>query len=61
MKNKIKKDAYRLLNKQGIYNKINIIDIWDIEVKLEKKYKSVPISIIESIVKEIIKEKKWNK
>lgn len=58
MKNKIKKDAYRLLNKQGIYNKINIIDIWDIEVKLEKKYKSVPISIIESIVKEIIKEKK---
>ena len=60
MKNKIKKDAYRLLNKQGIYNKINIIDIWDIEVKLEKKYKSVPISIIESIVKEIIKEKKWN-
>ena len=58
MKDKIKKDAYRLLNKQGIYNKINIIDIWDIEVKLEKKYKSVPISIIESIVKEIIKEKK---
>ena len=58
MKNKIKKDAYRLLNKQGIYNKINIIDIWDIEVKLEKKYKSVPINIIESIVKEIIKEKK---
>ena len=58
MKNKIKKDAYRLLNKQGIYNKINIIDIWDIEVKLEKKYKSVQISIIESIVKEIIKEKK---
>ena len=58
MKDKIKKDAYRLLNKQGIYNKINIIDIWDIEVKLEKKYKSVPINIIESIVKEIIKEKK---
>ena len=56
MKNKIKKDAYRLLNKQGIYNKINIIDIWDIEVKLEKKYKSVPINIIESIVKEIIND-----
>ena len=52
--NKIKKDALKLIKKQANNNKISIIDIWDIELKLEKKYPSIGENQIINIVEDVL-------
>ena len=50
MKEEAKEYALMLLNKQIKKNKISIIDIWDIEMRLEERYKNLKESEIISIV-----------
>ena len=52
--NKIKKDALKLIKKQVNNNKISIIDIWDIELELEKKYPSIGEDQIINIVEDVL-------
>ena len=54
MKEEAKEYALMLLNKQSKKNKISIIDIWDIELKLEKKYPSIGENQIINIVEDVL-------
>ena len=54
MNKAIKKDALKLIKKQVNNNKISIIDIWDIELKLEKKYPSIGENQIINIVEDVL-------
>ena len=54
MNKAIKKDALKLIKKQANNNKISIIDIWDIELKLEKKYPSIGENQIINIVEDVL-------
>ena len=57
MKEEAKEYALMLLNKQIKKNKISIIDIWDIELELEKKYPSIGEDQIINIVKEDLNDR----
>ena len=57
MKEEAKEYALMLLNKQIKKNKISIIDVWDIEMRLEEKYKNLKESEIEDIVGNLIYNK----
>ena len=51
----IKEYASMLINKQIKNNRLSIIDVWDIEIKLEKKYKHLKENEIINIVSELVK------
>ena len=51
----IKKDALMLIkNKAKKNNRLSLIDVWDIELELEEKYKFVKENEIKEIVEDII-------
>ena len=57
MKEEAKEYALMLLNKQIKNNRLSIIDVWDIEMRLEEKYKNLKESEIVDIVGNLIYNK----
>lgn len=50
----IKEYALMLINKQIKNNRLSIIDVWDIEIKLEEKYKHLKENEIINIVAKLV-------
>ena len=57
MNKEIKEYALMLINNKAKNNRLSIIDVWDIEMNLEEKYKNLKESEIVDIVGNLIYNK----